>query len=61
MELNIFLDLSHQQQQQLSGGQNLVTTGGSPISPLGRATKDGLELSLGGINVRGTTNSRPPW
>ncbi|MCM0591880.1 MAG: CTB family bacteriocin [Gloeotrichia echinulata IR180] len=54
-----FVELSEQQQQMLSGGQNLVLPGGSPIGPLGRARTDGSETEFSDKTVQGVTTSGP--
>jgi len=63
--------LSEQQQELLLGGQNLgvpsygralpslVTTGGPPVDPLGKALKDGSDTAFASTTVRGVTNSGP--
>ncbi|HLO85265.1 MAG TPA: hypothetical protein VK203_09675 [Nostocaceae cyanobacterium] len=67
-KIALLVELSVEEQQFLLGGQNvsedpilapLRNLRGKPVTPLGKALKDGSETVLGNNTVRGATNSGP--
>lgn len=59
ISLEWFVELSDEQQEQLSGGQNLVLPDGTSIAPLGKAITDGSETEFSDKTLRGVTTSGP--